>query len=110
MNDTLFIITRIVVTVISAMVALFIMPYIARVAQNERYRTIMAMVETAVLAVEQTIRESGQGKAKKAEAMRLVSEWITDRGMQIDAEQLSALVEAAVYGLNHGGEFILEEV
>ena len=55
------------------------------------------MVILAVKAAEQTFKEPGSGKAKKAEVIRFVSEWLTKHGMKVTDEELSQLIEAAVY-------------
>ena len=50
--------------------------------------------------MEQTIRESGQGKAKKAQVIAFVSAWLAEHDMYITEEQLDKLIEAAVFTMN----------
>ena len=55
------------------------------------------MVALAVRAAEQTITESGQGKAKKAKVIKFLTEWLGGKGIIVSDDDLSDLIEAAVY-------------
>lgn len=49
-------------------------------------------------AAEQIYRGSGRGEEKKA----YVLNWLAEHGITLDEERIDALIEAAVYELNHG--------
>lgn len=99
MNDVTLTILKIVISVCSALITIYLIPYIYTLKEDKKYASLVAMVEIAVKAAEQTFRESGQGAAKKEEVIKFVSEWMTNKGVTISQEQLSQIIECAVYQL-----------
>jgi LL-H family phage holin len=77
-------------------------PYIKALRQDKRYESIMGMVEIAVRAIEQTRKEQGQGKLKKAEVETFITEWLADQGIKITEKELDQLIECAVYQMKQG--------
>ena len=69
---------------------------ISRAAQQQA--EINAWVKIAVTAAEQIYRGSGRGEEKKA----YVLNWLAEHGITLDEDRIDALIEAAVYELNHG--------
>ena len=57
----------------------------------------MGMVEIAVRAMEQTIKEPGEGKLKKAEVEKFITEWLGKQGIKITDAELDQLIECAVF-------------
>ena len=98
MNDITFSILKIVISICTALITIYVVPYIYTLKEDKRYASLLSMVEVAVKAAEQTIG-AGQGEAKKAEVIAFVSVWMKDNGITISMEQLSQLIECAVYGL-----------
>lgn len=99
MNDLTFNILKLVISVVAALIGVYLVPYIKNKLADERYAQLLAMVEVAVRAAEQTIG-SGEGKLKKKEVMDFVMNWINENGIKISETQLSQLVEAAVFNMN----------
>lgn len=99
MNDITLTILKIVISVCSALITIYLIPYLYTLKEDKKYASLVAMVEVAVKAAEQTFRESGQGAAKKEEVIKFVSEWMTNKGVTISQEQLSQIIECAVYQL-----------
>ena len=112
MNDVTLTILKIVISVCSALITIYLIPYLYTLkedkteeklpkdnVEDKKYASLVAMVEVAVKAAEQTFRESGQGAAKKEEVIKFVSEWMTNKGVTISQEQLSQIIECAVYQL-----------
>lgn len=97
MNDVAFEIARIVFATIGALVGLYLIPYINHKLNDAKYDEVRKIVEVAVRAVEQTIRESGMGKAKKAEVIAFVTAWLKSKNIAITDEQLDKLIECTVY-------------
>lgn len=98
MNDVTFMILKVVVSVAIALVTGFLIPYIknqTNIMQNEE---LLAIVRIAVQAAEQTLQG---GEVKKADVVKFVSEWLTEHGIKITAEQLDKLIESAVYAMNN---------
>ena len=98
MNDATFTILKVVVSVCSALITVYLIPYIYTLKEDRRYASLVAMVEVAVKAAEQTIG-TGQGALKKSEVIDFVSKWMNENGVKITEEQLSQIIESAVYQL-----------
>ena len=99
MNEITFDILKIVVSICAALATAYVIPYLRTLKEDKRYASLIEMVEVAVLAAEQTIG-SGEGARKKTEVIDFVTRWMEERGIYITQEQLSQLIEAAVYQMN----------
>ena len=99
MNDLTFNILKIVVSVVAAIIAFYLVPYIKNKLAEDKYSQLLLMVTIAVQAAEQTIGD-GKGSLKKAEVISFVSNWMTNNGITISEEQLSQLIESAVFQMN----------
>ena len=75
-----------------------VMPYIKSRTTAQQQAEINAWVKIAVTAAEQIYRGSGRGEEKKA----YVLNWLAEHGITLDEDRIDALIEAAVYELNHG--------
>ena len=99
MNEVTFNILKIVVSVVSALVAVYLIPFIKAKTADVKYQKLLDMVEVAVRAAEQTIKGSGQGAAKKEEVITFVTDWMMEHGVNITYDQLEQLIEAAVFNM-----------
>lgn len=99
MNEITFEILKIVVSVASALVAAYLIPYIKAKTSATKYQDVVGMVQLAVRAAEQTIRGSGQGAVKKEQVVDFCIKWLSDHGITMSAEMLDRLIEAAVYAM-----------
>lgn len=100
MNELTFNILKIVVSVVAALVATYLVPYIKAKTAETKYERLLHVVATAVRAAEQTIKGSGKGSLKKEEVMSFVTSWMAQHGIGITEDQLDQLVESAVYSMN----------
>lgn len=96
-------ILKIVVSVCAALITVYVVPYLKTLRQDKRYASLMDMVEVAVKAAEQTIKEPGQGDYKKAEVIAFVSDWMMEHGIKISQDELSQLIECAVFSMHQEG-------
>lgn len=87
-----------VAALIAAVITAFVVPYIKSRTTTNQQQQINAWVRVAVAAAEQIYVGSGRGEEKKA----YVLNWLAERGITLDASRIDALIEAAVYELNHG--------
>ena len=101
MNDLTFDILKIVVSICAALVAFYLVPYIKNKLNNEKYAQLVAFVEVAVHAAEQTVKGTGMGTVKKGEVISVINNWMAEKGFTITQEQLLELIEAAVYNMNN---------
>jgi len=99
MDDISWIILKLIIAVCAFIITSFVIPYLEAIVQNEKYKTLLNMVNTAVKSAEQTIKGEGVGVAKKQKVMESLSKWLSKYKIRVDAEELSDLVECAVYGM-----------
>ena len=99
MNDITFNILKIVISIVSALVAAYLIPLLKNKLSQDKYNELLNMIEIAVYAAEQTIG-SGNGNIKKQEVIVFVSNWMREKGIQITDDQLSQLIESAVFSMN----------
>lgn len=99
MNDITYMILKIVITVCAALFTAYIVPYLKTLRSDRRFSALIDMVKVAVQAAEQTITGSGQGAVKKEQVIEFVCDWMNTQGIDITHEQLSQLIEAAVYSM-----------
>lgn len=104
MSEITFEIVKIVVCAAVSIIAVLIwkvaVPYIQVLKLSEEQLLLLDTVKKAVEAAEQKVKESGQGKAKKAQVIAFVSHWLSEKNIHITEEQLDILVEAAVFVMN----------
>lgn len=87
-----------VFALVAAVITAIVIPYIKSRTTAQQQEEINAWVKIAVAAAEQIYTGSGRGEEKKA----YVLNWLAEHGVTLDEERINALVEAAVYDLNHG--------
>lgn len=99
MDEFTFVLLKVTISVCAALVTAYVIPYIKALKNDARFAGIIDMIELAVRAAEQTITGKGQGKVKKAEVIRFVSAWLESNGIEMTVNELSQLIEAAVYAM-----------
>lgn len=102
MNDITFIILKLVVSVVAALIAYYVIPILKSKIKEDKYAELLSIIEIAVKAAEQTIKGSKMGAVKKEDVIIFVTEWANKHGITISQDQLDKLIEAAVYELNKG--------
>ena len=84
-----------VLTVLFALVTLYVIPWIKSRVTAEELADIIKWVKIAVQAAEMIYKESGMGKAKKD----YVLTFLADKGIKYDERQIDSLIESAVLEL-----------
>ena len=82
----------------AAVITAIVIPYIKSRTTAQQQAEINAWVKIAVAAAEQIYTGIGRGEEKKA----YVLNWLAEHGITMDEDRINALIEAAVYDLNHG--------
>lgn len=100
MNDLTFNILKIIVSVVMALIAYYVIPYIKRRIESDKYQEFLEMINIAVQAAEQTTKGKGMGIVKKENVMIFMASWLEKAGLNITQDQLSQLIESAVYEMN----------
>lgn len=96
--DITIIIEAVFALAAAAVITAIVIPYIKSKTTAQQQAEINAWVKVAVAAAEQIYTGSGRGEEKKA----YVLNWLAEHGVTLDEERINALIEAAVYDLNHG--------
>lgn len=86
-NVNLTPILQAVIGLLAAMVTYWIIPWIRSKTTESQQNIIKAVIRSAVYAAEQIIG-SGNGPAK----MALVKKWLEDQGIEVDTEEIEAIV------------------
>lgn len=84
--------------VLSALWTYILAPYIKAKTSASQQERLLALIKMAVQAMEQTIKKPGSGKEKMNGAIQ----WLRNRGITVDIEELRALIEASVFEMNAG--------
>ena len=84
-----------ILTVLFALVTLYVIPWIKSKVTAEELADIIKWVKIAVQAAEMIYKESGMGKAKKD----YVLTFLADKGIKYDEKQIDSLIESAVLEL-----------
>lgn len=97
MSDLTMLLLKAIIAVCAAFITAYAVPYLKALKSDARFEAMFDMIALAVRAVEQTIKGDGQGALKKAEVTKFVSEWLEKQGIKITEDELSQLIEAAVW-------------
>ncbi len=100
MNDILFDIVRVLVAALFAAIARYLIPWLRTKLMGSKYTLAATIIENLVLCVEQTFGGGGNGPAKYDEVVNMAKRIFDDYGIDLTEEQISALIEAAVYSMN----------
>ncbi len=103
MNELTFNILKIVLSVASALIAVYLVPLIRTKIKDAKYQQLLEMVDIAVRATEQAMG-SEFGSIKKVDVIKYAHEWMEEQGITISEEQLSRLIECCVYNMKREGQ------
>lgn len=84
-----------IIALISAVITLFVVPWIKSKTTAQQRERMIALAEIGVKAAEQ-IYGAGKGQEK----LLYVANYLKSHGIQLNTEQLEALIESAVYNMN----------
>ena len=101
MNEYVTILFEILISIAIALCLKYLIPYFKALTENEKYRSLADIIDVAVNAAEQTYRESGMGKIKKAEVIAFISSWLKDHDMNVTEDTIDRLIEAAVRAMKN---------
>lgn len=98
MNSILFEILKAVVILAVILLTRYAVPYLKQIIDNSKYEWVVKMVDVAVKAAEQTIKDGG--KDKKTIVTEFIKSQLIQKNISISDEQLDNLIESAVYAMN----------
>lgn len=107
MNELVFNICLAIVVAIFGIIAKSVIPFLkakkdAAMEQlrDTRWFWVADLVDSAVAAVEQTVKDDMHGDDKKELAMHYIMEVLKENNIEISVDQLNTLIEAAVKAMN----------
>ena len=95
-----------ILALVAVVITSIIIPYIKKKTSVEQQKEIVSWVKIAVMAAEQIYVGTGRGPEKKL----YVVEWLADRNITVDTNQIDVLIESAVYEMNNSTSLIIEPV
>lgn len=99
MNEIMFTILEAVVSLVIILVMRYLLPYLRFKLSSLINETLWDAIIKAVKSVQQDPRFS-LGVEKKEEVMVRITAWAVKHGVNITQEQLSQLIESAVWTMN----------
>ncbi len=84
-----------IITLIVAVITTFLIPYLKAKVDAEKFAKIKNWVKVAVEAAEMIYNGTGRGAEKKA----YVESFLAEKGIKLDVDTISNLIEAAVLEL-----------
>ena len=102
MNDLTFNLLKIVISIVAALIAYYVIPFLKEKVKEAKYKDLVEAVKVAVDAAEQTFKEGGMGKLKKEDVIKFITAYLKENKIDISDDQLDRLIEAAVFQLNKG--------
>ena len=100
MNDIVFGLLQAVLVAMVTAIARYLIPGIIQSLRHGKYTLAAEIVESAVRAAEQMIRDSGKGEEKYTMVLKIAHEILPRYGIDITDEQISVLIESAVQIIN----------
>lgn len=110
MNDLLFNLLKIAVIAAIILIEAVVIPWIKSKTAGTNLAAIIMLIQEAVNGAEQSVKGQGQGTIKKAQVMQLVEEYCAAHKIKLTEDQISELIEAAVYTMNAGKGGIVSRV
>jgi len=95
MDETIFHIIELAITVIAAVTARYLIPWLKAKLSADQITTLRTIAEVAVLAAQQ-LHGNEPGGDRKQFAIAYIRDFCSDHGISISGRQLDALIEAAV--------------
>lgn len=101
MNEVMFAILQGIVGICIILCMRYLLPYLKYKLTSVIDVAVWNEVVSVVKAMEQTIKGSGKGVYKKEQVVLKVTAWLNKHGIDITQEQLSDLIESAVWVMNN---------
>lgn len=102
MRDPEFItlLVKIIFAIVSVAITTFVIPFLNELVLKYKNTRLESFVKDSVQAAEQVIKGDGKGKEKKQKVIELVSQWLKKYSVDISTEEISNLIESAVFAMN----------
>ena len=104
MDEILFNLLKAVIIAATSIITYYVVPYLKAQAYSTRYADVIKEIDKQVRAYEQIIKDTGMGAKKKQEVVKAITEFCRRIHFNMTEEQISQLIEAAVYQLKTEGQ------
>ena len=104
MSDIMFTILQAIIALSIILIMRYALPYLKLKLRALADDNIWDVIEKSVRSVEQTIKGSKLGAVKKEEVIIRVTAYANQHGIPITQEQISQLIETAVFIMNNEGK------
>lgn len=94
-NELFFEIVKVVVMIVALVLARYVIPWVKTQLDASQIKLIMEWVNVAVLCVQQTFKDYTNEEKKQA-VVKYINKLLADKGIELTAEQIDILIEAAV--------------
>ena len=101
MNDVTFTILQLIVSISMIIIMRYVIPYLKIKLTSVIDAEVWKQIKREVKSVEQTISGSKMGVVKKEEVLVRITAWANAHGINITQDQLSQLIESAVWIMNN---------
>lgn len=98
----------ILIAVFFVIAGIYVLPWIKEKKNQIKDNRIMAIVDTAVRAAEQTMKDS-IGLDKRAEVLEFVYNWLRSNGYTIDVDVIRKYLEASVFTMNQEETYVITD-
>lgn len=102
MNDSelVTLVVKIIFAVVSVAITTFVIPFLNELVLKYKNTRVESFVKESVQAAEQVIKGDKKGKEKKEKVIELVSNYLKKYSIDISSEEISNLIESAVFAMN----------
>lgn len=100
MNSFLFLLLKVVIITVILIVMKYAVPYMRTVLEHSKFKFVAEAAAYAVRYAEQTVIGDKTGPEKKAIVTKFIEDMLIAKHISISADQINALIEAAVYAMN----------
>lgn len=98
----------ILIAVFFVIAGIYVVPWIKEKKNQIKDNRIMAIVDAAVRAAEQTMKES-LGAEKRAYVLEFVSNWLKSNGYAVDWDTVRKYLEASVFTMNQEETYVITD-
>lgn len=95
-DDTMVRVIEFIITALMMIITRYLIPYLQTVVSEKADATTRKIIKESVTAMEVIFAAEGAGRIKKEEATKFVVNYLANRNIKINEEEVNVLIEAAV--------------
>ena len=99
MNEIVTYIFKLVIAFAVLVITKYVVPYLKSQIEDSQYEWLAELAIDGVQFAEQTIIGPKTGAEKKKTVVELMTKWAESKNIKVTEDQISALIESAVYNM-----------